>query len=199
MDKQKRTKWLYIALLIAVVLIGIWMVSDLIRDGREPEATPTPQVQETAAPLPGETPAAATPDTALENDFTLQNLEGDSVTLSAHLGKVTVINFWGTWCGWCMYEMPEFAEMVEHYGDDAAFLFVDYGDDADTARAAMEEFGIPLEKVLMDTESAVTNLYGVDGFPTTFILDQEGGIVETFVGATSQDEVMPIIDGLLAD
>jgi len=198
MDKQKGARWLYITLLIAAILIGIWMVIDFVRDGKEPEATPSPQVQESASPQPSDTPAA-TPAIALENDFTLENLEGDPVTLSDHLGKVTVINFWGAWCGWCMYEMPEFAEMVEHYGDDAAFLFVDYGDDADTARAAMEEYGVPLKKVLMDTENTVTNLYQVEGFPTTFILDQEGGVVEKFVGATSKDDVMPIIDGLLAD
>jgi len=198
MDKQKGARWLYITLLIAAILIGVWMVIDFIRDDAEPEATPTPTVQETASPQSGNTPVS-TPGIALENDFTLENLEGDSVTLSDHLGKVTVINFWGSWCGWCMYEMPEFAEMVEHYGDDAAFLFVNYGDDRDTARQAMEEFGIPLDTVLMDTESTVTNLYHVDGFPTTLIMDQQGGIVETFVGATSKDEVMPIIDGLLAD
>lgn len=198
MVRQKKARWLYITLFAIVILIGTWMVIDLVLDDQEPETTPAPEVRETASPQ-AENTLAPTPDIAMENDFTLENLEGDSVTLSDHLGKVTVINFWGTWCGWCMYEMPEFTEMVEHYGDDVAFLFVNYGDDADTARRAMEEFGVPLEKVLMDTEDTVTNLYRVDVYPTTLIMDQQGGIVETSEGATSKDKVMPIIDGLLAE
>ena len=194
MDKRKGARWLYIALFIAVILIGIWMVIDFVLDGRKPEATPPPQVQSSASPETGKNPGIV-----LENDFTLENLQGDSVTLSEHLGSATVINFWGAWCGWCMYEMPEFAEMVEHYGDDVSFLFVNYGDDAATATEAMEEFGVPLDMVLMDSEDTVTNLFQVDGFPTTFIMDQQGGIVEDFVGATSKDEVMPIIDNLLSE
>lgn len=201
MDKHKGARWLYITLLAAAILIGIWMVIDLVLDGREPEATPTPRVQATPTPA-GESPAAAeTPadvpnDRAQSMDFSLENLMGDTVSLADQRGKVTVINFWGAWCGWCMEEMPHFAEMAEHYGDDVSFLFVDYGDSADTAKQAMEEFGIPLGKVLMDSENTVTDLYQVEGFPTTYIIDKEGGIAETFVGYSTKEDVMPVIDAL---
>lgn len=200
MDARKKTRWIFIALLIAALLIGVWLAIDFILDGPKPEATPPPQVtppaEETASPEASETPAATPAGSKLEKDFTLKNLEGEDVTLSDHLGRVTVVNFWGTWCGWCMYEMPEFAEMTAHYGDDVAFLFVNYGDDADTARQAMEEFGIPLSKVLMDSENAVTGLYEIDGYPTTLILDKQGAVVESILGATTKEEVMSIIDGL---
>jgi len=202
MDKHKGARWLYIILLIAVLLIGIWMVIDFVRDGKEPEPTPTPQAQATPAPaadespVSSETPADIPADRAQAMDFSLTNLEGDTVSLSDQRGKVTVINFWGAWCGWCMEEMPHFAEMEEHYGDDVSFLFVDYGDSADTAKQAMEEFGIPLNKVLMDSQNTVIDLYQIEGFPTTYIIDKEGGIAETFVGYSTKEDVMPVIDAL---
>lgn len=205
MDKHKGARWLYIILLIAVLLIGIWMVIDFVRDGKEPAPTPTPQAQ--ASPTPAaaispavsETPADISADRAPSMDFSLQNLDGDTVSLADQQGKVTVINFWGAWCGWCMEEMPHFAEMAEHYGDNVSFLFVDYGDDADTARQAMEEFGVPLSKVLMDGENTVVDLYQIEGFPTTYILDKQGGIAETFVGYSTKEDVMPIIDALQSE
>ena len=202
MDKQKGARWLYITLLIAAILIGVWMVIDLILDDRAPETTPTPQAQASATPAAEQSPAASEApvdipaDRAQAMDFSLENLAGDTVSLADQRGKVTVINFWGAWCGWCMEEMPHFAEMVEHYGDDVAFLFVDYGDSADTAKKAMEEFGIPLEKVLMDSQNTVVDLYQVEGFPTTYIIDKEGGIAETFVGYSTKEDVMPVIDAL---
>lgn len=77
-----------------------------------------------------------------------------------------------------MEEMPGFAEMAEDYeGQDVAFLFLDYGDDADTARAAIDELGILYHKVLLDTaDGEVMHLYDTTYFPTTLILDRWGGV-----------------------
>ncbi len=200
MDQRKGRKILYIVLFAAVLLVGIWTAIDLLFDKEAPTPTPVPTPMENATPAPTLAPTALHPDRDRAGDFSLENLEGDAVSLSDQQGKVTVINFWGAWCGWCMYEMPEFAEMVTHYGGkDVAFLFVNNGDDADTAEEAMDQNGIPGSIVLMDTDNTVTDLYQIQGFPTTIIVDKEGGIVQTFVGATSKDEVMPVVDSLLGE
>lgn len=203
MDQQKGRKILYIVLFIAVLLVGVWTVIDLLFDKEAPTPTPMPTSTENAenvTPMPTLPPSALPSDRVQAIDFFLENLEGDTVALSDMQGKVTVVNFWYAGCGWCMYEMPEFAEMVTHYAEqNIAFLFVNSGDEADTAKAAMDEFGIPESMVLMDTDYAATNLYQIQGFPTTVIVDKEGGIAQTFVGASSKDEVMPVIDSLLSE
>lgn len=212
MDQRKARSWLYIALFAVVVLIGIWTVIDLARDKQAPEASPSPSAVSTpGAGATPETSSEATPqetlfpsaiptDRAPAMDFSLTNLNGDTVALADTRGKVTVVNFWGAWCGWCMEEMPEFAEMVGEYeGQDVAFLFVNYGDDEATAREAMEGFGVPLDQVLMDSGQTAVDLYEVSGFPTTCIIDKRGGVAETFVGYSTKDEVMPVIDSLLAE
>jgi peroxiredoxin len=201
MDQQKGRKILYIVLFIAVLLVGIWTVIDLLLDKEAPTPMPTAtENAENVTPMPTLPPSALPSDRAQAIDFSLENLEGDTVALSDMQGKVTVVNFWYAGCGWCMYEMPEFAEMVAHYADqDVAFLFVNSGDDADTAKRAMDQNGIPGSMVMMDFDITVTRLYQIQGFPTTVIVDKQGGIAETFVGASTKDEVMPVVDSLLSE
>ena len=52
-------------------------------------------------------------------DFTLQSLDGKSLTLSDLKGKAVLLNFWATWCGPCKIETPWLVEMQNEYGKTA--------------------------------------------------------------------------------
>src|SRR5579872_1884023 len=49
-------------------------------------------------------------------DFQLPGIDGKPVSLSASRGKVTVVNFWATWCGPCKMEIPNLIELQSKYG-----------------------------------------------------------------------------------
>jgi thiol-disulfide isomerase/thioredoxin len=57
-------------------------------------------------------------------DFTGIDLEGNETSLSDYKGKITVIDFWATWCGPCKAEFPAYKELEAQYGEDINFVSV---------------------------------------------------------------------------
>jgi len=113
-------------------------------------------------------------------DFTLENLDGDSVTLSSLLGDVVVLDFWATWCKPCIKTFPSLHELVDSYeAEDVTLLVVSIDRLEWRARDYLVENGFPTDNVLwssMEESREVKALYGVIGIPHTFIIDREGTI-----------------------
>lgn len=62
-------------------------------------------------------------------DFTLKDLNGNSVTLESLKGRVVYLNFWATWCPWCVKELPDVETVYKQYKDkDVVILAVDIGE-----------------------------------------------------------------------
>lgn len=117
-------------------------------------------------------------------DFTLSDLNGQSVSLSDYRGKVVFLNFWATWCPPCREEMPAMERLHESMGDkDFAILAVNV---EKGNRQAVENFinsGPYSFKVLLDPKSKAQSAYRVYRFPETFLIDKNGKILEHFLGA----------------
>ena len=104
-------------------------------------------------------------------DFTLQNLDGQSASLSDLRGEVVLVNFWATWCGPCVEEMPTIEARYQQGGFEV--LAVDFDEPADLVSAFMEELGVDLP-VLLDPDGVIQRLYQVRGYPTSFFIDEQG-------------------------
>jgi len=76
----------------------------------------------------GNMPAEA-PQGSKAPDFTLEDINGDEVTLSDHSGKVIMLNFFATWCPPCRAEMPDFNEIQNEYKDSVKVIAVNVGGD----------------------------------------------------------------------
>jgi cytochrome c biogenesis protein CcmG, thiol:disulfide interchange protein DsbE len=108
-------------------------------------------------------------------------LAGAAVTLGTLRGKPAIVNFWASWCAPCRREAPSLATFSRTVEGRARVVGVDWADDPGQARTFVRRFGWTYTN-LRDASGAVGNRYGIEGLPTTFILDSEGRIAATLRG-----------------
>lgn len=117
-------------------------------------------------------------------DFTLPDMEGKEITLSALRGQVVLVNFWATWCPPCRQEMPSMEELYQQlkpHGVELLAINIEANGPkvvADFLTDRSHSFPI-----LFDQKAQVQHLYHVSRFPETFIVDRNGNIAEHVVGA----------------
>ncbi len=116
-------------------------------------------------------------------------------------GKITLLNFWGTWCPPCRRELPGIARLAARLADEPRFqlLAVSCGpggpDDLDEIRTTTQTF---LGKQEIDIDAwadpdgfarmAVAETLGFNAFPTTFLIGPDGLVRATWVGYRPRDE-----------
>lgn len=116
-------------------------------------------------------------------NFTLQNLNGQSISLNDLKGKPVLVNFWATWCHPCVSEMPYIQEIYgEWSGKGLVVLAINIGDSSSEAEQFLQNHNLSLP-VLLDTNKAVARRYNIRGIPTTFFIDKDGIIQEKIIGA----------------
>jgi peroxiredoxin len=142
--------------------------------------------------------AAETAKGAAAPGWELRDLDGKAVHLSDFKGKVVILDFWATWCPPCRAELPSFVALQKKYqaqGLAVVGISVDQGG-ADAVKSFAQKAGINYPIVLSDGK--VTDAYGgIEGIPTTFIIDRNGHIVKKHVGLTNEDEFESEIKPLL--
>jgi len=123
-------------------------------------------------------------------DFTLETLDGKSVSLSSLRGKAVVVNFWATWCGPCKIETPWLVELQNQYGAQGLQIVGVAMDDSgkdEIARFA-KDMGMNYPVVL--GREAVGQAYGgVDALPESFFIGRDGKIVDKIMGLEGRSEI----------
>ncbi len=138
----------------------------------------------TAAALSLAEPVPATPAPV----WTLQDLDGKEVSSAQFKGKVVVVDFWATWCGPCRHEIPGYIALQKKYAKDGLVIVgIAVSDKVASVRAFVAKQGVNY-KVVMGNDTVVEAFGGVEGIPTTFIIDREGKIRERKVGSEDTAE-----------
>lgn len=121
-------------------------------------------------------------------DFTLNQLDGETLDFEDLKGKVVFINFWATWCAPCVAEMPSINSLYEIYLDNPEVVFVMINTESkeDKVRKFMKKkkFSFP---IYFPNASMIPRVYESKGIPTTFVLDKDGYIAYKKVGMANYD------------
>jgi peroxiredoxin len=142
------------------------------------------------------TPAPAPVVGAPAPDFTLEDTQGNAVTLSALKGEVVLVNFWATWCGPCRLEMPDIQRKYDAIKDQGfTVLAVNLDESLEAASGFAAELGLTFP-VLLDPGGEVNDLYRVRGWPTTYIINRDGLIERQHVGIMSAGQLDEYLAGL---
>ncbi|MDD2418175.1 MAG: TlpA disulfide reductase family protein [Oscillospiraceae bacterium] len=130
-------------------------------------------------------------------DFTVLDMEGNSVKLSDLLGKPIVLNFWASWCPPCKGEMPEFNQVYKEVGEDITFMMVDL---VDGQRETKEKGAQYIKKqgfsfpVYFDTKQDAAYAYGITSIPTTLFIDKDGYVITVAQSAIDEKTLKKGID-----
>ena len=127
-------------------------------------------------------------------DFTFPTLTGDTVSLADLRGQVVLLNIWATWCTPCVREMPALENLYRELHDDgleilavsvdaSAGVFKGGGD----VGAFVNEFGLTFP-ILLNPSGDIQTAYGVNGLPTSFVIDKQGRVRQKLLGAVAWDD-----------
>jgi len=122
--------------------------------------------------------------------YAAPTLDGDTLALEALRGRVVLLNVWATWCAPCRVEMPALDRLYRQYRDDGLVVVavsVDAGSDAARlVRRFVADLGLAFP-VLLDPAGTVQDRFGVNGLPTTFLIDRTGRIRARLLGPAAWD------------
>jgi cytochrome c biogenesis protein CcmG/thiol:disulfide interchange protein DsbE len=111
-------------------------------------------------------------------------------------GKVTVVNFWASWCVPCVEEHPLLIELGKRTG--VTLYGINYKDQTTAARRFLGNFGNPFAGVGVDGNGRAGIDWGVYGMPETFVVDGAGRIVHKHVGpltkTTLETTMIPAVE-----
>lgn len=168
---------------IILVIVGMfgWVIYDLvIEPGNSSVSEEGPAEVDESIPVGLEKGNRAP-------DFELKTLDGETVKLSDFIGEQVFLNFWATWCPPCRAEMPDMQKF--HEDKDVVILAVDLAETESSDKNVpefIEEYGITFN-VLIDEETEVANLYGIQPLPTSYLIDSTGVIHNKAIGALNYD------------
>lgn len=124
--------------------------------------------------------------------FTLNDLEGNPVSLASLRGQYVLLDFWASWCRPCRESMPHLKELyAQYHGKGLEILGISTDSRPADWHQAVSEDATPWIHVL--DEQDVVERYGVHAVPTYFLVNPEG----IMVGKIEHDELDAVLQRLL--
>ena len=141
-------------------------------------------------PNSGTTARAVQPKSAAP-EFELDNVAGGKLKAADLKGKVTIVDFWATWCEPCIAEIPNWNSIQAAHGDKGVTMLgitVESGPLKDI-KPKVEELHMKYQ-VVVGNDKVIDGFGGLIGFPTTFIVDKDWKVYKKYLGMTRNKKEM---------
>lgn len=133
----------------------------------------------------------------------LSDVSGRPIRLQDHLGKVVIVDLWGTWCGPCRRVIPHLVKLQKKHPQQLQVIGLcnertqDVGMAIANLTAAMNEFGINYPCALID-DRTVRTVPNFSGYPTMVFIDRTGKVRMVTVGVKPDAYWDSLLEELLA-
>ncbi|WP_350280728.1 TlpA disulfide reductase family protein [Kribbella sp. HUAS MG21] len=129
--------------------------------------------------------------------LTGETLDGKTWTLSDQVGKVVVLNVWGSWCPPCRKEAPDLVAASKELGPSVQFIGLNTRDlDKAPARKFVKEFGVPFPSIYDPNGKALLRFRGQispAAIPTTLVIDKNGKVAGRVVGEVTKQTLLGMV------
>lgn len=139
--------------------------------------------------------------------FSKEDIYGNKITVAKGDGKVTLIDFWATWCVPCVRGMPELQKIYKTYGDREDFRMIGISIDRkiDDLREYLQKHEIQWTQIFEKLSDGSTRdgdlvkLYNGYAVPTYYIIDRNGIIRYNFDSRRAGEELEEVLKTVMAD
>jgi cytochrome c-type biogenesis protein len=132
-------------------------------------------------------------------DIELSTLDGNKLALKSFQGRVVLLNFWATWCVPCRTEIPELNSLQENLASSGlSIIGVSWDDSPDGILQFQHE--IPQNfTIALGGENLQVSFAGIRSLPVTVVIDRQGRIRHTIIGARDRAGFEAVVQPLLAE
>ena len=114
---------------------------------------------------------------------------GPALTPSALKGKITLLNFWATWCPPCREEMPSIEKLQNALrGESFTVAAISVKEDSNTVEGFLKQYPYTFP-IYLDPTGAASGNFVTRGIPTTFVLDKDARAIAAIIGSRPYDEL----------
>ena len=115
-------------------------------------------------------------------------LAGDPIKVDDFTGKITLLNFWATWCPPCRAEMPSIERLYKQMdGTNFRIIAVNAGEHRSQVASFIEKnkYTFP---IYLDESNRLSSIFAARGLPSTYLVNKEGKVIAARIGAMEYDQ-----------
>ena len=129
--------------------------------------------------------------------FTLKDKDDNNISINSFRGKYVLLDFWFTGCAYCDKLIPHFREIYEELRDkDFEIIGISVDQNKSTWLETLEKKNTPWIQ-LLDNEKKVASQFGMAGYPTLILIDNEGYVAKRLVGYREKEDLIKEINEIM--
>ncbi len=179
---------------VGVALVGVMAILLLLFGKKDNSSSQTTASDSSSSPssIPAEVNYAAP-------ELSLQNVNGNTESLTDYLDKVVLVNNWATWCPPCKAEIPTLeAYYKSHNKEGFVIIGIEAGEPKAEVLGFVKGAGITYP-IWIDLENASLRAFGSSGLPNSFVIDRKGTVRLAWVGEINREMLEKYVTPLIAE